>query len=1245
MTTLSNLYVEKVNSEHPLAVWMLNEKVDYISLIDSTEREFENAAEWTLTNATATSEPLTLETPIQDTNVSRIVGNSVALSASGGTITALSVDTYPINTFIDSLGNFCIGFHFYSDNQYVYNVQYGYQYYDPSIASTIEVLETKTINNLDYFTWKFLSITVPIPPTVATNIKLLIKINVNSGGGSGDYDYLINGFSVGQWSEQFNRESLGVTPSLLSLSAITNNIAIPSTLKCIEAFQYGSNGPSGYYLAKNELYANNFGIPLVFGSSNVSRLYPNVQSSTNYPSLIFPGYGFLNSKGRYNDYTVEMWIRINTDTDETRKIFGPIVGSDGLYVEHGFLTLSIGHKYRSHFIGEWFRPMLIHIRYINNNISVLLNGEQVISIDIDNSTISLPSEFNETNKEQDWLGFYAYEDVYPLEVDSLAIYSYSVPVEVAKRRWVWGQGVIAPEITNAGVNTTTAFNDYSFTKYAVNYNYPDFASWRQAFFNNVETSSNFLKLPNYQLPQVYLDDFTEDEWYDDLQVAELLETDKYYTFRPDGGWSGKNCYLYFSTLGLLNDPVTSIYGIFETDGTASNEPLFKIINSSNQDYILVKVNGTSLTYISSISGTITTIATKTIVANQKFTAGFNLSLLSSLSINEINKFLSNQSSLKLYVGGDSITTFEGKIYKFNFETGYNNRKINTLYNSSGIFSETLTDANTLLSHTGSYDLRILQRYDRLFLDIGVSGYWEDYMPLSYFSKKVIDYRGTEFFDLDTIQLNMDYPEPLEVSSLESVSSWTYGDLYARYSDPSQLDYSVLDNNLYSGWDDYEDMSQDSNKYYYYNTDGNAVKGFISFQKISDGANKNLVEFDYLTTARSNGVIDPETITEVDTLGNVLPIKWENTAYEFVDGTIVYPPKTDENNNSVDFNDLAIVYHLDFTSDGILNQPIVFKELQLASQVFERNKFTELGTKFGVPVYPYSRSGIYYNYKGINPISTYKGSTPHLYLNRHSGWRLRGKFSPFVDRGISIPINTELGLDVEISGLQMWIRYSENKFPTQETEIFSVEHKNGKYNFYIKSDESTQRGYIFARDNETEAIIDNLSYYVDGNFVDVPYIINEQWAVLAIAFDELLDFNGFTGRININGPLTYNSISYFTSSDLEKNQNIEIRSWSQVKDNSITGKTVNDSGSPTTIYGWQVWKYDTSIVPPLYLTWANTSVASVTDISIINPSDIYAKYVGTSRVIVDDNVRGVLVDPEQINVFNDISWSRTTAIAV
>ena len=39
MTIASNSYAEKVFSEHPIALWSLDDASDYVSLINETQRE------------------------------------------------------------------------------------------------------------------------------------------------------------------------------------------------------------------------------------------------------------------------------------------------------------------------------------------------------------------------------------------------------------------------------------------------------------------------------------------------------------------------------------------------------------------------------------------------------------------------------------------------------------------------------------------------------------------------------------------------------------------------------------------------------------------------------------------------------------------------------------------------------------------------------------------------------------------------------------------------------------------------------------------------------------------------------------------------------------------------------------------------------------------------------------------------------------------------------------------------------
>lgn len=2127
MTIQSNLYVEKVVSEHPVAVWMLNEQLDFLSLFTETNRQFYNTGEWTVSGATATQElspPGTV--PFSNSVTTKVTGTGTASQ-----ILLQQVSVFPTASLSTNLKNFVLSGKLYIGSTYGTSYSYGYQYDDTVSGLTYYVEETASILTKNLNTWVSFSNTFDLPNTLsATNIKIIFRINVSTGG-TGSYNFYLNGFNLSQWSENFNESSLGI-----SSSSISSAINLPNTLKTIPAACYGSSSKKAYYLAtSNEMYAKNFGIPLVYGSSNVTKLYPNKISNVTYPSLIFPGYGFLNERGRHNEYTAEMWISLNTDASVPRKIFGSIASTDGLYVEGGFLTFVFNKQFASHYIGEWFRPMLIHIRYVKDSITVLLNGEEVISLSFIESDTTLPSEYTDSSKtvSNDWLGFYCYDDTQSFSIDSFAIYSYSVPNEVAKRRFVWGQGVSAPELQNSSLNATTAFADYAYSNNAVNYNYPDFANWKQGFFNNVVPNSNTLELPKYTLPSFNLGSKSTQTWYDAIQsipaqtstrtnllynpsletslsnwsagspmllsqssdykhlgsyslktqatdylsdtniamtnintldsvalsgktitisayiycpigspfigqtisisdeqpstppttvssinptlvsgqwarvsktmtypssvtaartwvvrlgsqlpklinrvnkfqdpsfesgtatyagsyagvgktasysnstdfaysgtksikylagtgkgtgsrylslvgggasagsvvpntnmvfsqyvycpvpisvsnyidiydstptylsniigdatyipantwtkvyakgsipanasysnlllrestvngfpfrenlainpsfetnvlntgansssssvrstaaylfgTASLLLTSnggsafgpyalnssglnshiavtagqnytwsayiydinttksyslsiewynssgglisgssgttvasvvgawtrlvmtatapvgavgatptfysttaptsgtqayfdgflfeqeskinyiqngsfdvnldgwyvlnptnsaatftrttgfsysglasglvtytgtptegrtlryncqtsepfksylpagqytvsakvygatgqgltgaaiaiesnaspfatatsnsqttatfngkwqtisntftvtaagnvvinvsylgtpvngntfyidevmietgstvgtfvnsqyfdgstggtfqrwtgtahasssidsppvyvdgismevatsynatanpcmkenttgwtsntstmpatltrltgltdvpdkrittalnaesladgsriwnflmgkvegangffvagqsytmsfyaklnsgsssgynmwfsngpslnnpasgvsftptstwqrfsstftatsnfdydtwwhidmpqklasnasftgfmieksatlssfadssffsgstsgyawkgttnasasyevaplyvdsalaeisstvgtyfdgsgsdytseysattawlgtahsssstvtylskldeinggRYLTFRPNSAWDSEVCSIKFDSFAVLNDKIESFYGIFQTAGVASDQTLFKVTSKFSSDYVYANLNNTTLTYNAVISGTTTIIATKTITPNQKFIAGINISNFASQSISGINKFFSNQKNLSLEVAGSGINTFTGKLYSFGFDGAYNNRKVNTLYDTKGIFSETLADANTLFAHTANYDLIPIEQYGIFFVDIAVAGYWEDYIPLSYFAKYIKDYDGNMNYDLDAIQFNIDYPEPIETSSKESISSWTYQDLYNKFNDPDVLSYEDLANTLYTTWDDYQDMSEDSIKYYYYDTSLANVRTYVSFQKIVDGSNKNLVDFTNFDVPRSKGTVKPSLSLTA----------WEDTAFELVDGSIVYPPTKYADNSDVDFNDLGLVSHVEFKVDGILHSNIKLRDLQLASQVYERTKFTEFGTKYGIPVYPYHKTGLYYDFKGDNPVEIYKDSTPHLFLTRHSGWRMHGEFGPSYDRGIAMIVNKEKDPGLQISSVQIWLKYADRVFPNQETKIFSITYKADILDFYVVADSTTQRGKVYAKLRSTDAIFTNLEFHLDGVFVENPYLINGEWACIGVAFPSLLDFRSYSGSLVLNGPMTYNNISYSISTNLEQQQSVEYNSWSYINTTSVPS-------------GWDYWQNS--------FTWDGVKVLNRTNVYAIDPSDIFARYVGTNKVIVDDNVDGILLNPEQLKVYSDVSWSNTVATPV
>jgi hypothetical protein len=1213
MSNLSNVYVEKVYSEHPLSAWTLDEDVGFISFISAENRVIENPLKWSISNASlALVDARISNPPIPSVNTTRITGTVPSATRD---IELVSIFEYENTVFDNSLANFALGFYLDVQSVYISTIKFGYRYFDTSSSTTQTVTVSRSVSDSERNQWKFFGNTFDLPPTTATQIRLVVQLTQITGGGAGDYNVLINGLSFSQWSEQYNQKTVGVLPS-----SMPSTIALPSSFEVVPAVPYGESTSTGYYLVNDtKLRSINYGIPLAYGSSNVTKIFTNELDNVSYPSIIFPGYGFLNNIGLYNQYTLEAWIRINTDVYDPVRIFGPIASEDGLYVENGYLTLVVGKYIRSHYVGEWFRPMLIHVKFSRNLLSMMVNGEEVFAIPVEESLFSFPNEFDSNGKSQDWLGFYTTDEIASLEIDSFAIYSYPIPNEVAKRRWVWGQGVPTLETINSSLNAVTAANDYAVANYGANYSYPNFGTWSQGFFSNVNPTSRTLSLPDYTLPEFVTDNLTLQKLYDDNYEV-VSSSDPYLTFRPNADWNNKSCRLSFDQFGLLSDPIQSFYGVFSSDGTANNETLFRIENLFSGDFFEIDVTGTVVSYKISLSGTTTTLSTFNIVADQKFLVGADVTKLALRSIDGINKFFVNQGSLSLQVGGSLTDTFSGNIYRIGFNSQFNNRTVANLFDSNGIALQTSAALNSFVAHIANYTLKPYVKFNTFFTDIAAVGYWEDYLPLSYFGKYVTDFENNSIYDLDYLQFNMDYPETITLQSSGTGGNWTYNDLRVAYSIPVRLTYADLGNNIFTGWDNYEDMSLVQSSGFSYDTSKNKIKAYLSFQNIVDGSNKTILDYTNIEPFKSTGVIDP----------NTLVTNWETTMYEALDNTVVYPPLTDANERPVNFETLALVSHIKIESDGILRQPIRFRDLQLSSNTLSKNGFTPIGTKFGIPVYPYTREGLYYNFAGKNPITIYKESTPYLYTTNNSGWRLRGEFSGRLDRGISMALNVEKSIDFEISAFQMWFKYSERDFPTEGLVIASVDFRGGIYDFYLEDDGSAGRGYIYAKNRETGASVTNLRYFINGQAVTTPFILKNSWAVFAVSFNTPLSYAGYTGRLNVSGPLTYNNISYFLSSSLERSQSTTNRPWARVKV-SPTNEELD----------WDHWKNDY----PEDNTWNNLKILSTTNAFAVNPKTVYDLYLGTNRSVVDDNIDGLELDYEKSRIYSNLIWSNLTKSAV
>ena len=672
------------------------------------------------------------------------------------------------------------------------------------------------------------------------------------------------------------------------------------------------------------------------------------------------------------------------------------------------------------------------------------------------------------------------------------------------------------------------------------------------------------------MPEISIGTKTLQELYDDNKLIQDNESgpitdNKFLSFRPNNSWNSIESYINFPRLNILPSQVDSFYGVFSSHNLSSEEILVKIYNPLNNDYFTIVKDADEIKYSLTYNGSTELLFTsEPIMSNILFSVGFNIRTLVDSFGNNVPAFFGNQNILKMYVAGDESGdySFTGRLYSFGLSTALNSSKISDSFDSSGI--ALIDNGQELIDHTASYTLLPSEAYQKYFLDIGVAGYWQDYLPLSYFGQFVENAQGEKFYDLDFLQFNIGYPTTSEL---------------VEDSGSAQM---------------------------YYDTTGAQIKSFVTFQYLVDGAN---IPTDFVNQETPNEyrIID---ISEYE--------NWETTRFEVLNNSLIYPIKT------VDFNELAIVYSLEFNSRGILSKPILLNRLQLASQALNDNSSNPIGTRFGVDLVPYKKNGIYYSYKSKNPFSIYKESTPYLYLTKNSGIEVRGELNILENRGLSLPINKELSTSYRVSAMQLWTRYDQDTFPSTPTELFEINHKGGSIKFYLQANGSLgDRGKIFAL-NQNGIEYNGLSFYLNGNLVREPVLSIKGWSTIGISFLTPLTFDSYLGSINITGPAIFNNIAYYQASSLQEVESRTIRPWFKVLTDGVT------------VFDWQFWFNN--------FTWDGMLIVGSSQFYGINPSDIYKTYIGTNKIIVDDG-EGLIYQPEKLKVYTEIEWSTTVSTPV
>jgi hypothetical protein len=197
-----------------------------------------------------------------------------------------------------------------------------------------------------------------------------------------------------------------------------------------------------------------------------------------------------------------------------------------------------------------------------------------------------------------------------------------------------------------------------------------------------------------------------------------------------------------------------------------------------------------------------------------------------------------------------------------------------------------------------------------------------------------------------------------------------------------------------------------------------------------------------------------------------------------------------------------------------------------------------------------------------------------------------------------------------------MRSNKTKFPAIRQKIFEMNYLSDTIEFFVQANsENGDRAKIFGVSKKTNMPFTSLTYYINGNFVREPVISRKEWVVIGMSFENNISFDGMLGSINITGPYMFNNISYYQATNLQLAQSRTLRSWSKVKTVAPTEKD------------WEDW---------LSYTWNQILVLGTSNLYGTSPSDIYKTYVGTNKIIIDDN-EGIGINPDTIKMYQDATW--------
>ena len=976
----------------------------------------------------------------------------------------------------------------------------------------------------------------------------------------------------------------------------------------LEASSYGDISNPGYYIGSgaSTLFSSNSGVPMVYGSSSMTNLY----SGSGDPSLIVPGFGFLNEDGRYKKYTLEFWIKINSRSLTERRIVGTLGSSDGIYVRGPFIILKVGKNISSYYVGEWGRPMLLALGYFDNYITLNMNGNELIKMSVDFNNIDLQAYSTAT----DWIGFYAYDDVFPIGLDCISLYAYPVSQISLKSKFLYAQGSTIPDNSFSNYFSAPVIADFNKAQYTKTHNYPrQQGGWKSSISDNLNVDTNVLLSPNYTTPSIIFEESTalSDDWYTyqskiqsqstvTYPTSEGLNNNNIIKFQPSYTTTQSNVtttlpwesegYLKFDTLSTVNK-LDSIYTVVSYSTLPTQKETILYIPDKGGNYFEitatpnVSANNVSISYsFINKAGEETAIAGPSVGLNTMISAGFNISaLISSTNSTDFISFLQSITKNPMIIGNRSSfkKQFTGNLHRVGLSNNFNSSKINSYFTNGVIQSN--TNVNAIFLHYATYTLVLSSNFSTASLpiytlDVATGSYWQDYVPMSFLTKKTATGNRTDF-----IQFNIDYQES---------------------------------ENLVSGTSNISTTNQ-------------MIKTYVSFDnlKSNSGAinmNMGLSGFDIVPISKYS-VIHPNN-------------DWQTKKYEIVNNSIIYIPSDIQDQSLV-----KVSIGMDIYTDSIKYYPLQLKYIKLSSQNVSESETVAMvvGTRYNKDIYPYevtvdnaSTTTVLYN--TVNPYIIYTGSTPYMYLTNYTGFKVL-KDGEDRNKGLEIPLNAKKSSYCKINAMQFEVM-KDRKFVTGTTEEILrirsqkfvlkvlaevIDENSAKIKTELINrttgtiatyDSSTSPYYAILYKNGTMLDDTNKDGTPDSNLI----IKYKEWNMIGLKFynENMFDIGGQSdGYIRMTGNFVINSVADFKLSPDQEGARKVFQNWDSLLVSPFTN--------------WGVVNDD---------TWLNREVITASEIPGVDISRQYRQYFGVSENTVETENKTFTVKSDKANILSKTSWS-------